>query len=181
MTKLADLRPAACRGLLLLTVAVTPLAAAEYEVSGNVTAIIDGESFDLWVPYDAETDTRYAQQIGSGVMSTVTIEAFSGEPGEAMEKPGVVLSIFGPPSRATVTSLRIMLPEDPADKAWTAGTEYPGEIDSAEVRRDGNVVEFSIAATPVQVDGMLGEPVSDDGAESKTMQVSIEGEANLAD
>ena len=181
MTRLADLRPAACCGLVLLTVAATPLAAIEYTVVGTATAVIDGESFDLWVPYDAENDTSYAQKIVIGPTSTVSIEAFSGEPGETREDPGVALSISGPQSRSTITSLSVTMPNDPPQTLWEFGTADTARvIESEEVRRDDDHVEFSITATLTQVD-FMGEPVSDGGAETPTIQVSFQGEADLTD
>ncbi|MFC4734860.1 hypothetical protein [Salipiger abyssi] len=181
MTRLADFRPAACWGLALVTVAATPLAAADYEVAGTATAVIDGESFDLWVPYDAENDESYAKKIVVGPTSTVSIEAFSGEPGESWEDPGVALSISGPQARSTITSLSVTLPDDPPQTLWEFGTgDTSRVIESAEVQRDDDHVAFSITATLTQVDYM-GEPVSDGGAGPATMQVSIEGEADLTE
>lgn len=137
----------------------TPAFAQEMEVMGTVEATIDGEEVSLWVPYLPDRDEPYAFLSGSGLMSVLSVDAFSGAPREALENPRLSLGLMRPGPQAVATGLHLYR-ADETDRMYLA-ERSEGTYEIGPVSVEGTTISFEFEATAVATDTATFVPIAD--------------------
>lgn len=137
----------------------TPAPAQEMEVIGTVEATIDGVEISLWVPYLPEEDESYAFLSGSGVVAVLSVDAFSGTPGEALENPRLSLGLMRPGLQAVATGIHLYRAGE-SDRMYKA-ERSEGTFRIGAVSVEGQTIEFEFEATALATDMATFEPVAD--------------------
>lgn len=153
------MRARAIRGLgaaLMIGVSV-PAAAQDFDVMGIVEVLADGTPLALWVPFDRAEQEAYATRMAVGVMTTYSVTAFSGPPGDDIERPSLSLSftVAGGTVRTGDLSYRTDGPDAPV---YGAGNGI-GTLSFDTLTIDGDTVAVQFEAEAVELDPSDHEPL----------------------
>lgn len=142
--------------LCLLT---SPAEAQDMEIMGKVEATVDGSDVSLWIPYIIDEDEPYAFLSGSGLMAMLSVDAFSGLPGEALDYPRLSLGIMRPGPQAKAIELDLYRVGE-SDRMYLA-EHSAGNYEIGPVSVDGQTISFEFEATAVPTDRTTFEPITD--------------------
>lgn len=142
--------------LCLLT---SPVEAQNMEIMGKVEATVDGSDVSLWIPHIIDEDEPYAFLSGSGLMAMLSVNAFSGLPGEALDYPRLSLGIMRPGPQAQAIELDLYRAGE-SDRMYLA-EHSAGNYEIGPVSVDGQTISFEFEATAVPTDMTTFESIMD--------------------
>lgn len=148
-----------------------PAAAQDLDVMGTVEVLAEDRPLTLWVPFDRVEQEAYATRMEIGVMTTYSVTAFSGPPGDDIERPSLSLSFTVAGGTVRMGDLSYL----------TEGTDAPvygagngiGTLSFDALTIDGDTVAVRFEAEAAELDRSDDEPLEGGG------RITLDGVARV--